>query len=415
MKHNYYKILEKLCLKECDYYTNNIDLIAASNFVRPELVSVDFYKVQRSMEGLLLKRPYAGTKYLDEIENVGVEAAKRLFNAEVVNIQPHSGSQANQAAYMALLNPGEKILSMKFDAGGHLTHGCPINFSGKFYKFDYYGINSKTQLLDYDELEIKAKRFMPRLIVAGASSYPRKIDYRKIGQIAESVNAFFMADIAHPIGLIAAGLYPSPVDYADIVTSSTEKTLWGPHGGLIMGKKKFKDKINRAVHPGTQSSVPISRLIQISMALLFAETEKFKDYAEKVVENAKVLEKKFIEIPNCLLFGGTDSHFIVIDVGSAFNLSGKKAEQILEKCGIFTNRQVVPWEKRNCYETSGLRIGSPSATAMGYIKQDFELLADIIIKILQNPDNHIFQNKMKAKVRNIIYNRKTYEDYKFKL
>ena len=340
------KKLNKLCLQESSYYLNNIDLIAASNFLRPDIAVLTEYKIQRSMEGILGKRPYAGTKYLDQIESIAVETVKRIFKAEHANVQLHSGSQANQAAYAAFLQPGDKIISMRFDNGGHITHGNPVNFSGKIYKFYYYSINSRTQNLDYPEILKISRKIKPKMIVAGASSYPRKIDYTKFGRIAKKTDAFFMADISHPAGLIAAGFLPSPFPHADVVTTTTEKTLWGPHAAVIMCKERYAKDIDRAVHPGTQSSIPISRIVQICKALLFVETKKFKNYTKKVLNNSKVLEKKFSEINNAVLFGGTDSHFVVINVRDAFGLSGQEAEKVLEKVGIFTNRQVIPWEKK---------------------------------------------------------------------
>jgi glycine hydroxymethyltransferase len=393
--------LNKLCQKETKYYLDNIDLVAASNFIGPRLTEMEFYKTQRSMEGLLNKRPYAGTKYLDKIEEIGVESAKRLFGAEFVNIQPHSGSQANQAAYAAFLKPGDCVLSMKFDEGGHLTHGNPINFSGKIYKFIHYGINARSGLLDYDEVEKMAKKYRPRMIVAGASSYPRVIDYENFSKIAKKYKSYFMADIAHPVGLIAAGYYPSPFPYADVVTSGTEKTLAGPHGGIIMGKKEYENLINKAVHPGTQSSVPISRIVQLSMAFLFAETHEFKNYIQSVVENAQVLKDKFLKMDNCVLFGGTDSHFIVINVLNTFGLTGKEAESILENLGIFTNRQIIPNETRKVYDASGLRIGTPAATARGYDKEDFKIISDVIIEALSNPKNKQIQTSLSKRLRAI--------------
>jgi glycine hydroxymethyltransferase len=404
MKKNVFELkrLSELCLKESDYYLNSVDLIAASNFLRPDLANLKEYRIHRSMEGILGKRPYAGTKYLDMIEEIAVESAKRLFDAEYVNVQCHSGSQANQAAYMAFLNPGDKILSLKFDAGGHLTHGNPINYSGKIYTFDYYGINARTQEIDYAELNLKAKKFKPKMIVAGASSYPRIIDYAKIREIADKVGAFFMVDIAHPAGLIAAGLYPSPIYFADVVTSTTEKTLWGPHAGLIFAKKLHAKRIDRAVHPGTQSSVPIDRIVQIAKALLFAESVKFKKYAQSVLDNAKTLEQIFSKLPCCVLFGGTDSHFIVIDVKKAFNLTGKQAEKILEELSIFTNRQVIPWDKNRAYEASGLRIDVVSATARGFSRNDFKMLGEIMVKVLSNPDDIKIKNLARNKINIMI-------------
>ena len=402
MTKNYSSKLDELCRKDSSYYLNSIDLIAASNFLRPEIANLTAYKIHRSMEGLLDKRPYAGTKYLNEIEKIGVEAAKKLFKVEYVNIQPHSGSQANQIAYSAFLEPGDRVLSMKFDNGGHLTHGNPINFSGKFYKFAFYEIDPKTQQIDYKEIEDKAKEYKPKMIVVGASSYPRIINYELVGKIAKKYGAYFMADIAHPIGLIVAGKHPSPAEFADVITGSTEKTFWGPHSGIIMGKLIHQKRIDRAVHPGVQSSVPIDRIIQVGKSILFAGTLKFKKYIETIMENAKVLESAFQKIPNCLQFGGTDCHFIVINVKSGFGITGLEAEKTLENLGIFTNRQVIPGECNKVYITSGLRIGTTSATGMGYCPKEFKKIAEIMVTSLTDIDNSRLQNQLKKETRMLI-------------
>ena len=390
--------LKRLCRAESRYYRSSIDLIAASNTLPAHLEHLPFYSPQRSMEGLPGKRPYASTKNLDAIEQIGIEAAKRVFRAETANIQPHSGSQANQAAYAAFLKQGEKILAMRFDSGGHLTHGHPVNFSGRTYRFCFYGVNPDTQLLDYDEIARLAKKMRPHMIVAGASSYPRVIDYEQIAAIAHKNRAVFLADIAHPAGLIAGGVFPSPLPHADVVTMSTEKTLCGPHGGVVLTKKPYEAAVNRAVHPGTQSSVPIDRIVRITAALLHAETATFKSYAHRVIENAQILMRCFSTEERCLLFGGSDSHFFVINVADAFYLSGRDAEKTLERIGIFTNRQAIPWEQRKVFEASGLRIGVQAATAHGLRRNDFKQLGDIMLKALSHPRDAQLLLKLKRSV-----------------
>ena len=396
--------LKNLCKNESEYYNSNIDLIAASTFLRKEIAFFNDYSIQRSMEGLLNKRPYAGTRNLDEIEQMGVNAAKKVFNSEYANLQPHSGSQANQIVYSAFLNPGDTVLSMSFDSGGHLTHGNPINFSGRFYKFIHYGINPLTQTIDYAQLQDLAIKNSPKIILAGASSYPLKIDYKFIKEIAKEIGADFVVDMAHPAGIIAAGEFPSPVLFADAVTTSTEKTLHGPHAGLILAKEKHAKIIDKATHPGVQSSVPINRIVQSTIALLYAQTDDFKRYIHETLESAQILAEAFQQIPKCLMFNGTDSHFIVIDVLNGFGITGKEAEQTLEKINIFTNRQIIPWETKKVYETSGLRIGTQAACARGINKNDFVKISEFIISALQNPNDVSLLNDLRQKIQNMALN-----------
>lgn len=402
MPSNYQERLEAICRTENAYYSNSIDLIAPSSFLRQELVNLPEIIIHRSMEGLLEKRPYAGTKYINEIENLGVEVAKEVFGAEHVNLQPHSGSQANQAAFAAFLNPRDKVLSMKFDAGGHLTHGNPVNFSGRFYRFEFYGVDNETQQIDYDLIQERAKEILPKMIVVGATSYPKIIDYERMRTIANENGAYLMADISHPIGLIAANEYPSPIGIADVVTGCTGKTLLGPHGGIIMGKDIYKKEIDKAVHPGVQSSVPIDRIVQVCKSIIYTQTGEYKQTMRQIKRNAKELEEVFEKIPNCLLFGGTDCHFIVINVADGFGVTGKTAEKLLEDLGIFTNRQVIPNDKNSVYITSGLRIGTVSPTQRGLKENNFREIGDIIVESLKNHDSLEIQSKLKYKVSEII-------------
>ncbi|MBU0570362.1 serine hydroxymethyltransferase [Patescibacteria group bacterium] len=352
-------------------------------------------------EGLLEHRPYAGVEGFNKIESMATEVACKLFNAEHANVQPHSVSQANQAVYQALLKNNDKVLAMKFTCGGHLTHGLNINFSGRFFNFDFYGVN-KDGLLDYDEIKKKVQVFRPKLVVCGASSYPRIIDFKKLASICKKANAYLLADLSHPAGLIVAGEFPKPFPYCDVVTFTTDKTMLGPHGGIILCKKTLAQKIDKGVHPGTQSSVPLRRIYQTAQCLIDAGKPWFKDYIDRVIKNMKVFEKEFNKYSKLIVTGGSDTHLMVLNTHKVFNLTGKKTEELLENIGILTNRQVVPKEIFKPYVASGIRLGTSWITARGYAEEDARTIARVILENLEDPANKKLQNKSKKKMDSLL-------------
>lgn len=348
-------------------------------------------------EGLLKNRPYAGVEGFNRIEKIAAEAACALFEAEHANVQPHSVSQANQAVYQALLENGERVLAMRFEAGGHLTHGMKRNFSGRFFNFDFYGVDGNG-LLDYGEIERKAKEFRPKLIVCGASSYPRTINFERLAETSKSVDAYLMADLSHPAGLIVADRFPKPFPHCDVVTLTLDKTMLGPHGGIMLCKGKLKEKIDKAIHPGVQSSVPLRRIYQMAECLIDASHPWFKDYVARVIKNIKVFEKEFGQYPGLVVTGGSDTHLMALNTREVFGLTGKESEELLESIGILTNRQVIPGEELKPYVASGIRLGTSWITARGYIEEDVKTIARIILENLKNPKNTELQEASKQKI-----------------
>jgi len=352
-------------------------------------------------EGLLEKRPYAGVEGFNRIERIAAEAACKLFGAEHANVQPHSVSQANQAAYQALLENGERALAMKFEAGGHLTHGMKRNFSGRFFDFDFYGVD-KDGFLDYAEVEKKAHEFRPKLIVCGASSYPRSIDFKRLAEISKSINAYLMADLSHPAGLIVAGKFPKPFPHCDVVTFTPDKTMLGPHGGIMLCQKSLKEKIDKAIHPGVQSSVPLRRIYEMAECLIDSSKPWFTDYIDRVIRNIKVFEQEFGQYPELMVTGGSDTHLMVLNTRKVFGLTGKEAEELLEVIGILTNRQVVPGEELKPYIASGLRLGTSWITARGYSEEDTRIIARVILENLKDPTNTKLQNQSKKRMDSLL-------------
>ena len=396
------KIFE-LINKEKERQNNVIELIASENFVSNDILkAAGSILTNKYAEGYPGKRYYGGCEYIDEIETIAIENAKKLFNVKYANVQPHSGSSANMAVYMALLNKGDKILSMKLDSGGHLTHGNPKSFSGQDYNFIFYGVDKETGIIDYEELEKIAKIEKPKLIIAGASAYSKIIDFKKIKKIADSINAYFMVDMAHIAGLVATGMHPSPCQIADVITFTTHKTLRGPRGGAILtNDEEIAKKINSALFPGMQGG-PLMHIIA-AKAICFenAMSDDFKKYQEQTLKNAKALCQTLIDEDFKIISGLTDNHLMLVDVKSSINMTGKKAEAILESINITCNKNMIPYDEEKPFVTSGIRIGSPAMTSRGLKEDDFVKIGKIISKALKNKDNTKLLDDLKEEVKQI--------------
>lgn len=394
-------LVAELIKNELNRQREGLELIASENFVSPAVLeAMGTVLTNKYSEGYPGKRYYGGNEFIDKIENIAIDRAKQLFKAAHANVQPHSGSTANLEAYYTLLNLGDKILGMDLSCGGHLTHGSPINFSSHFYNFVFYGINKKTHLIDYDEVRNIALREKPKLILAGASAYPRIIDFQKFGEIAKEVGAYFMADIAHIAGFVATDLHPSPIPYADIVTTTTHKTLRGPRGAIILCKSTWAEKLDKAVMPGMQGG-PLDHIIA-AKAVAFAEALKpeFKIYQEQILTNAKSLAKILLAEGFNLVSGGTDNHLILVNLNN-FNVTGRQAEKALEEVGIYTNKNLIPFDDRKPYDPSGLRIGTPALTTRGFKEEDLKIVGQLIAKIVKNIESEDIKNKVKNKVKEL--------------
>ncbi|AIQ26426.1 MULTISPECIES: serine hydroxymethyltransferase [Paenibacillus] len=367
----------------------NIELIASENIVSEAVMeAMGSVLTNKYAEGYPGKRYYGGCEDVDIVENLARDRAKELFGAEHVNVQPHSGAQANMAVYLAALNPGDTVLGMNLAHGGHLTHGSPVNASGLLYNFVAYGVQEDTFLIDYDEVRKAAFKHRPKLIVAGASAYPRIIDFEKLGAIANDVGALFMVDMAHIAGLVAAGLHPSPVPHAHFVTTTTHKTLRGPRGGMIMCRQPWAAAIDKAVFPGSQGG-PLMHVIA-SKAVAFGEAllPSFKTYAENVVKNANVLAETLISEGVNIVSGGTDNHLMLLDTRN-LNITGKDAEKVLDSIGITVNKNAIPFDPTSPFVTSGIRIGTPAVTSRGMDEQAMVVIGRIIANVLKNPKDEV--------------------------
>jgi glycine hydroxymethyltransferase len=351
-------------------------------------------------EGYPDKRYYGGCEYVDIAEKLAISRAKKLFNAPYANVQPHSGSQANMAVYFALLEPGDTVLGMNLSHGGHLTHGSPANFSGKLYNFLHYGVNRDTETIDYKELALLVEKHRPKLIVAGASAYPRVIDFEAFAQIAESVKAYLMVDMAHIAGLVAAGLHPSPIPFADVTTSTTHKTLRGPRGGLILAKTDYSAKLNREIFPGIQGGPLMHVIAAKAVAFKEALSDSFVVYQKNTVENAKILANRLMDHGIRLVSGGTDNHMMIADLRN-LNITGKDAEDTLCRAGITVNKNSIPFEKLSPSVTSGIRIGTPAVTTRGMKAPQMQAIAELIVDVLQNYDNNDLIMNTKTKVHEL--------------
>ncbi len=367
----------------------NIELIASENIVSPAVMAaMGSVLTNKYAEGYPAKRYYGGCQNVDEVENIAINRAKELFGAEHANVQPHSGAQANLAVYFALLQPGDTVLGMNLAHGGHLTHGSPVNLSGSYYKFIPYGVDDVTHRINYDNLRALALEHKPKLIVAGASAYPRSIDFKIISEIAKEVGAYFMVDMAHIAGLVAAGCHESPVPYADVVTTTTHKTLRGPRGGLILCKEYLAKAIDKAIFPGTQGG-PLMHIIA-SKAVCFGEALKddFKKYQQQVVKNASALANALLEYGFDLVSGGTDNHLILVDL-QKMNITGKELEKKLDEVYITANKNAIPNDPQSPFITSGIRLGTPAVTSRGFVEEDMKVIASAIYLAATDFDNNV--------------------------
>ncbi len=384
--------------RESDRQEHNIELIASENIasagVRAAQGSV---LTNKYAEGYPGKRYYGGTEYIDQVEQLAIDRAKELFGAEYANVQPHSGSQANAAVYAALLEHGDHVLGMDLNAGGHLTHGSSVNFSGKTYQFHSYGLD-ENELIDYDQVQALADEFQPKLIVTGASAYSRFIDFDRFRQIADSVGAYLMVDMAHIAGLIAAGVHPSPVGIADVVTTTTHKTLRGPRGGIILAKAELGKKLNSAVFPGTQGG-PLEHVIAGKAAAFYEDMQpSFKAYGQQIVANAKAMAEVFEQSDLVrVVSGGTDNHLFNLDL-TATGLTGKEAQNLLDSIHITTNKEAIPNEPRSPFITSGIRIGTPAITTRGFKEHEARQVAHMILRAFENHDNQEVLDLIAAEV-----------------
>ncbi len=378
---------------------NKIELIASENFVSKRVMqAMGTPLTNKYAEGYPGKRYYGGCECVDIVENLAIERAKKLFGADHANVQPHSGAQANFAVFFALLEPGDTVLSMSLAHGGHLSHGSPVNVSGKYFNIVPYGVTEKDNTIDYEEIRQKAIETKPKLILAGASAYPRTIDFEKFAEIAKEVGAYFMVDMAHIAGLVAAGLHPNPVPYADVVTTTTHKTLRGPRGGLILCKEEYAKAINKAVFPGIQGG-PLMHIIA-SKAVCFKEalSDSFKEYQKQIIKNAKTLSEALVNEGFKLVSGGTDNHLMLVDL-TDMGVTGKDAEKMLDEVGITVNKNAIPFDTKSPFITSGLRIGTPAVTSRGFVEEDMVEIAKLIKLAVTDFENS--KDDVKARVNNL--------------
>lgn len=378
-----------------------LEMVASENIASRAVMAVQASVLtNKYAEGYPSKRYYGGCEYVDVAEKLAIDRAKELFDAAYANVQPHSGSQANMAVYFALLEPGDTVLGMDLSHGGHLTHGSPANFSGKLYNFCSYGVNKETETIDYDEVAQLARKHKPKMIVAGASAYPRTIDFKAFAQIAESVNAYLMADMAHIAGLVAARIHPSPTPFADVVTSTTHKTLRGPRGGLILAKEDYTDVLNKEIFPGIQGGPLMHVIAAKAVAFKEALDESFIDYQVNIVKNAKALAMHLMDAGLKLISDGTDNHMIIVDLRN-LNITGKEAEDTLSRAGITINKNSIPFEELNLTITSGIRIGTPAITTRGMQEAEMAIIAGLLVDVLRNIADESLIATTRAKVNEL--------------
>lgn len=394
------KEIYEVIQNEFNRQNNNIELIASENFVSEAVMEAQgSVLTNKYAEGYPNRRYYGGCEFVDVSEALAIDRAKKIFGAEHVNVQPHSGSQANMAVYLVALEHGDTVLGMNLSHGGHLTHGAPVNFSGQFYNFVEYGVDEENEQIDYDEVLRVAKEHQPKLIVAGASAYSRTIDFKRFKEIADEVGAKLMVDMAHIAGLVAVGLHPNPVEHADFVTTTTHKTLRGPRGGMILCKEEYKKQIDKTIFPGIQGG-PLEHVIA-AKAVAFGEAlqDDFKAYQQQVINNAKTLANTLTDEGFRVVSGGTDNHLVSVDVKGSVGITGKVAEETLDAIGITCNKNTIPFDQEKPFVTSGIRLGTPAATTRGFDKAAFEEVAKIISLVLKDPENEKALEKGKERVK----------------
>ena len=392
----------KLIEAEHERQLSHVELIASENFVSKNvLAALGSVLTNKYAEGYPNARYYGGCEVVDLIEQKAIDLAKELFGAEHANVQPHSGSQANMAVYMACLKPGDVVLGMDLNSGGHLTHGSPVNFSGQLYQFESYGVNEQTEMLDMEDVRARAHAVKPKLIVAGASAYSQAIDFKLFREIADEVGAYLMVDMAHISGLVAAGLHQNPVPYADFVTSTTHKTLRGPRAGLILCKEKWAKKVDKAVFPGTQGG-PLEHAIA-AKAICFSEAlePSFKTYQQQVINNTQALADELKTLGVRLVSSGSVNHLLMMDVMESYGISGKQAEDALNEAGLTTNKNMIPFDKQNPRVTSGIRLGTAAMTTRGFKENEFRQVANWIHQICQDPENTELKSKVLTEVKEL--------------
>ena len=402
--------ISKAIDQELNRQRNKLELIASENIVSKAVMTAQgSVLTNKYAEGYPGKRYYGGCEYVDVVEQLAIDRAKELFGAEYANVQPHSGAQANMAVFFGLLTPGDTVMGMNLTDGGHLTHGSPVNMSGKYFKIVPYGVSEKTEMLDYDEIQKIANECKPKLIVAGASAYARVIDFERMAEIAHSVGAYLMVDMAHIAGLVAAGLHPSPVPYADVVTTTTHKTLRGPRGGLILCKDaEFGKQFNKAIFPGIQGGPLMHVIAAKAVALKEALSPEFKEYAKQIIKNAKALADTLQADGFRIVSGGTDNHLMLVDLTSK-NITGKLAQNLLDEVGITANKNTIPFEKLSPFVTSGIRLGSPALTTRGFKEDDMVEVANIIALVLDNPEDEAARQQARERVATLCAKYPLYE------
>ncbi len=406
--------IAELIQKEISRQRQGLELIPSENFVSPAvLAALGSPLTNKYSEGYSGKRYYGGNEFIDKIESLAVSRAKKLFHAEHVNVQPYSGSPANLEVYFSFLQPGDKIMGMSLAHGGHLTHGHKVNLSGKIFNSIPYGVNPKTQLIDYDEVEKMAKKYRPKIIISGATAYPRIIQFKKFAEIAKKVGAISMADISHIAGLIVAGLHPSPFPFTDIVTTTTHKTLRGPRGAMIMCKKEHAALIDKTVFPGMQGGPHNHTTAAIAVALKEASRPDFKSYAKQIIKNAKALSQSLKKQELTLVSGGTDNHLILIDL-TKNGITGKQAEKILEQAGIYVNKNMIPNDSRSAFDPSGIRLGTPALTSRGFKEKDMEIVGQLIGEIIRHINDRKIFNQVCRSVKNLSRQHPLYSNFKIR-